>query len=491
MERSSGILMHITSLPSKYGIGTFGEEAFKFVDFLKKSGQRYWQILPLGPTGYGDSPYQCFSAFAGNPYFIDLDLLKDEGLLDENDYKDEFFGDKDNSVNYEAIFNSRNKVLRKAYINFKSKYDWNIKIFERENKEWLEDYSLYMALKTNFNLVSWSNWSNNIKLREKGTLELYRLRLSNEINYWKFVQYKFFQQWTNLKKYANLNNVKIIGDIPIYVAADSVDVWSNPRNFKLDSNMNPTRVAGCPPDAFSESGQLWGNPIYNWDEMEKDEYSWWISRVRESFKLYDVVRIDHFRGFESYWEIPYGEDTAINGKWIKGPALKLFNKIKDELGELEIIAEDLGILTDEVIKFKEDSGFPGMKILQFAFGGGNAYLPHNYNRNCVVYTGTHDNDTICGWYTKTATMKEVDIANKYLGLNVEEGINWGFIRGAWGSIADLAITSIQDLLEIGNEGRMNFPSTLGGNWTWRLTKSDLNDSLANKLYEITSIYERL
>lgn len=491
MERSSGILMHITSLPSKYGIGTFGEEAFKFVDFLKKSGQRYWQILPLGPTGYGDSPYQCFSAFAGNPYFIDLDLLKDEGLLEESDYKDEFFGDKDERVDYEAIFNSRNKILRKAYKKFKAKYDWNIKVFEIDNKDWLEDYSLYMALKNSFNLKSWNNWSNNIKLRNKEEVELYRVKLSNEINYWKFIQYKFFQQWTNLKKYANLNGVKIIGDIPIYVAADSADVWSNPRYFKLDSNMNPTVVAGCPPDAFSESGQLWGNPIYDWDEMENDEYYWWVSRVRESFKIYDVVRIDHFRGFESYWEIPYGEKTAINGRWKKGPALKLFNKIKLELGELDIIAEDLGILTDEVIKFKEESGFPGMKILQFAFGGGTSYLPHNYNRNCVVYTGTHDNDTICGWYTKTATVKEVDIANKYLGLNVEEGINWGFIRGAWGSIADLAITSIQDLLEIGNEGRMNFPSTLGGNWTWRLTKNDLNDSLANKLYEMTNIYERL
>ena len=492
MERSSGILMHISSLPGKYGIGTFGKEAFSFIDFLKKSGQKYWQILPLGQTGYGDSPYQCFSAFAGNPYFIDFDILEEEGLLNKGDYENLDYGSKEDTVEYQKLFINKNKVLRIAYENSKGKYTKELKKFIAENKFWIEDYSLYMAVKNHFDLVSWYNWDDDISLRKKEAINHYKTLLKDEINYWIFIQYIFFKQWNNLKKYANENKINIIGDIPIYVAEDSADIWSNPKYFNLDKDMKPITVAGCPPDTFSCTGQLWGNPIYNWKALEEDGYDWWIKRVRESFKIYDVVRIDHFRGFEAYWEIPYGDKTAENGQWTKGPGTKLFKAIKDKLGDVKIIAEDLGMMTDEVIKLRDYTGFPGMKILEFAFGGEDSGdLPHNYPVNCVAYTGTHDNDTVCGWYNSTGTTAEIEKAKKYLNLTYEEGIARGLIRGVWSSTAYLAVTTMQDFLGLGKEARMNFPSTLGGNWMWRAKESDFTDKLAKEIYDLTKLYNRV
>lgn len=492
MKRSSGILMHISSLPGKYGIGTFGMEAVAFIDFLKKSGQKYWQILPLGQTSYGDSPYQCFSAFAGNPYFIDFELLEKDGLLTKEDYSTLDYGLDENCVDYAKLFINKNKVLRIVYENSKGKYDEEINKFINENKFWLEDYALYMAVKNHFNLVSWQNWDDDIRLRKEEAIDSYKLLLKDEIDYWIFIQYIFFKQWHSLKKYANDNGIEIIGDIPIYVAEDSADIWSNPEYFNVDENMVPITVAGCPPDTFSATGQLWGNPIYNWDNLDKDGYSWWIDRVRESFKLYDVVRIDHFRGFEAYWEIPYGNNTAEFGQWTKGPGIKLFNTIKDKLGDVNIIAEDLGMMTDEVIELRDTTGFPGMKILQFGFGEGDSRdLPHNYPVNCVAYTGTHDNDTVCGWYNVTGSKKEIEKAKRYLNLTYEEGISRGLIRGVWGSPAYLAITTMQDFLGLGNDARMNMPSTLGGNWVWRASSEAFDDKLAKEIYDLTKLYGRI
>ncbi|MDY4077289.1 MAG: 4-alpha-glucanotransferase [Clostridium sp.] len=496
MSRGAGILMHIASLPGEYGIGTLGKEAFKFAEFLETSGLKYWQILPLGHTSYGDSPYQCFSAFAGNPYFIDYDILREEGILREEDYKNENYGDNPERIDYGVIFESKNKVLKRAYENFKKgnlkELAQKVEKFKEENSFWLEDYSLYMALKNHFNLVSWEKWPNDIKKREPEAIQKYKESLKDEIEFWSFVQYLFFEQWNALKDYTNSLGIKIIGDIPIYVAEDSVDAWSAPENFKMDlKEMKPLFVAGCPPDMFSETGQLWGNPIYDWDAMKKNNYKWWISRIKESLKLYDIVRIDHFRGFESYWQIPYGEPTAVNGKWVKGPGMSLFNAIKEELGEINVIAEDLGFLTDEVKEFLAETGYPGMKILEFAFGGGDSeYLPHNYIKNCIAYTGTHDNDTFLGWFEKTGSKKEVRNAIRYLGLNEEEGYNWGFIRGIWSSVADTAIAPMQDFLNLGHESRVNLPSTLGINWQWRAKKEDINENLANKIYKFTKLYGR-
>ena len=496
MSRGAGILMHIASLPGEYGIGTLGKEAFKFAEFLETAGLKYWQILPLGHTSYGDSPYQCFSAFAGNPYFIDYDILREEGILREEDYKNENYGDNPEKIDYGVIFESKNKVLKRAYENFKKgnlkELAQKVEKFKEENSFWLEDYSLYMALKNHFNLVSWQEWPDDIKKREPEAIQKYKELLEDEIEFWSFVQYLFFEQWNALKDYTNSLGIKIIGDIPIYVAEDSVDAWSAPENFKMDlKEMKPLFVAGCPPDMFSETGQLWGNPIYDWDAMKKNNYKWWISRIKESLKLYDIVRIDHFRGFEAYWQIPHGEPTAVNGEWVKGPGMSLFNAIKKELGEINVIAEDLGFLTDEVKEFLAETGYPGMKILEFAFGGGDSeYLPHNYIKNCIAYTGTHDNDTFLGWFEKTGSKKEVRNAIRYLGLNEEEGYNWGFIRGIWSSVADTAIAPMQDFLNLGHEARVNLPSTLGINWQWRAKKEDINENLANKIYKFTKLYGR-
>ena len=493
MRRASGIIMHIASLPGNYGIGTFGREAYKFVDFLKKAGQSYWQILPLGPTSYGDSPYQSFSAFAGNPYFIDFDILNKEGLLDEKDYKGINFGNNPEKIDYALLFDKKMRVLKVAYEKSLDKDKEEIKKFREKNKFWIEDYALYMAIKNEKELVSWQEWDEKLRLREEKTLNEYRVKLEKEINYWIFLQYHFFKQWNNLKKYANSFGIKIIGDMPIYVAEDSADVWANPKAFLLDENNIPIKVAGCPPDAFSETGQLWGNPIYNWSYMDDTGYAWWINRVRESFKLYDVLRIDHFRGFEAYWQIPYGDKTAVNGEWVKGPGIKLFNAIKEEVGEVNVIAEDLGYLTKEVIDFRNETGFPGMKVLQFAFDSREEsdYLPHNYPVNSIAYTGTHDNDTFRGWFEVTGNKEDVNYAKKYLKLTEEEGYNWGFIRGVWSSVSKISMALMQDFLNLGNESRINYPSTLGGNWQWRVKCYTLTDELAEKIYDITKLYGRV
>jgi 4-alpha-glucanotransferase len=491
ITRSSGILMHITSLPSPYGIGTFGSEAYEFVDFLAKAGQKYWQILPIGPTGAGDSPYQSFSTFAGNPYFIDFDLLTDEGLLKKEDYKNVDFGDDSTKIDYEKMFNNKMPILRIAFQNRKGKCGDEIKKFGLENKDWLEDYALYMAVKAKFDLKSWQEWDEDIKLRDKNALESYKEKLKEEIDYWVFLQYLFFQQWANLKRYANTNGIKIIGDIPIYVAEDSADTWANSKVFLLNKDRKPIKVSGCPPDAFSATGQLWGNPIYDWDYLESTGYKWWIERIKVNINLYDVTRIDHFRGFESFWQIPYGDETAVNGQWVKGPGIKLFNVVKEALGEVEIIAEDLGYLTEEVINFRTYTGYPGMKVLEFAFDTREEsdYLPHNYDKNCVVYTGTHDNDTVMGWFNNTKK-SDINFAKRYLKLDKEEGYNWGFIRGALSSVGTLAVAQLQDYLGLLSEARMNIPSTLGGNWQWRVEKEDLTDKLAEKINKITKLYGR-
>ena len=493
MNRGSGIIMHIASLPGKYGIGTFGKEAYEFCDFLKKSGQRYWQILPLGPTGFGDSPYQSFSAFAGNPYLIDFDLLNKDGLLEIEDYDSINFGESVTDINYGVIFKEKMKVLRKAYENSKLKNIKNLKSFEEEEFYWLEDYALYMAIKSHFSLKSWQTWDEDIRLRKSEAIEKYKKLLSDEISYWKFLQYEFYKQWKALKLYVNNLDIKIIGDMPIYVAEDSSDIWGNTEAFLLHKKtLKPLSVSGCPPDIFAETGQLWGNPIYDWNYMEKTDYKWWVDRIRQSLNLYDVIRIDHFKGFESYWSIPYGNTTAENGEWVKGPGIKVFKAIKDELGEVNIIAEDLGTLTEKTIKLRNDTGFPGMKILTFAFDtdSTNPFLPHNYEKNFVVYTGTHDNDTIKGWMETTAPKDQVKKSIEYLQLNKEEGYNWGFIRGAWSSIADVSIALMQDFLNLGNEARINLPSTVGNNWRWRLKEGVFTDTLAEKIYKLTKIYGR-
>lgn len=497
MERRAGVIMHIASLPGKFGIGTLGREAYEFADFLSEAGLSYWQILPLGQTGYGDSPYQSFSAFAGNPYFIDFELLAKEGLLKEDEYVNEKYGDSEEDIDYGLLFKVKYKVLQKAYINFKSCKSLRIKDeyrkFTIQNKWWLDDYSLYMAIKNHFKLVSWLNWDEDIKKREEKALLKYKKLVKDDIEYWKFIQYVFFKQWNKLKRYINALGIKVIGDIPIYVAEDSADLWSNPESYLIDEEtLEPLAVAGCPPDAFSETGQLWGNPLYNWDSMEKDGFKWWIKRVEESFKLYDVVRIDHFRGLESYWKVPYGDKTAENGKWVKGPGMKLFKAIKEALGEVNIIAEDLGFLTDEVREFLKETGFPGMKVLQFAFDAREEsnYLPHTYDNNCVVYTGTHDNDTFKGWLEKTGPKEDTEYSKEYLALSMDEGYNWGFIRGAWSSVSYLSIALMQDFLYLGNEARINLPSTLGNNWRWRIKSGSYNCQLADKIYKYTKMYGR-
>ena len=491
IKRSSGILMHITSLPGSYGIGTFGKEAYEFVDFLQKSGQKNWQILPLGSTGYGDSPYQSFSAFAGNPYFIDLELLLKEGILDEEYYENIDFGRDEERIDFEKVFRLKMAVLKIAYEVGKDKFKEEIGKFKEENKDWLEDYALYMAIKGLFDLKSWQEWPEDIRLRKAEAISYYGKKLEDEMNYWIFLQYLFLKQWKNLKNYANGKGIQIIGDIPIYVAEDSADAWANSKIFLFDEEKKPIKVAGCPPDFFSPTGQLWGNPLYRWDLLEETGFDWWIKRIEESIKLYDILRIDHFRGFESYWAIPHGEKTAVNGSWAKGPGMKLFNAIEASLGTLDIIAEDLGFLTRDAIDFRVETSYPGMKVLQFAFDSSHDsdYLPHKHDKNCVVYTGTHDNDTVYGWF-EHSPKKEVDFAIKYLKLTEDEGYNWGFIRGAWSSTANLAMAQLQDFLGLGSMGRMNIPSTMGGNWLWRVKKEDLTDELAAKIYDMTKLYGR-
>lgn len=490
--RTSGILMPISSLPSPYGIGTMGKAAKKFVDFLEKAGQKYWQILPICPTSYGDSPYQSFSSFAGNPYFIDLEYLCKDKLLTKRECQSFEWGDNAHYVDYGVIYESRYALLKKAFVRFQKNIPEDFPKFCRRESEWLQEYALFMALKDANGGVAWSEWDKQLKVRNEKALAEARETYRDDIEFYCMLQYLFFKQWKELKAYANEKEIEIIGDVPIYVAADSADVWANPKQFYLDKDLNPIQVAGCPPDAFSDDGQLWGNPLFRWDVMKKDGYAWWTKRIQAVSKLYDIVRIDHFRGFDSYYAIPAGEDTAKNGTWKKGPGMDLFNALEEKLGKLPIIAEDLGFLTPSVHKLLKDSGFPGMKVIQFAFDSreDSDYLPHNYPTNCVVYTGTHDNDTVLGWM-KTAPKSAVKFAKEYLNLTKEEGYNWGMMRAAWSSVADLAIVPIQDLIGLGTEARINEPSTLGDNWKWRATEEQITGVLAKKIRKHMEMYGRL
>lgn len=490
--RASGVLMHISSLPGDTGIGTLGKEAYDFVDFLNKSGQTYWQVLPLCPTSYGDSPYQSFSTFAGNPYFIDFDFLCNDGLLKKSDYSRIKWCENLEKVDFELIYKNRFKVLRKAFNNFDLN-NTEFVDFCNENSYWLDDFALYMSLKNSFDGKPWNEWPQELKTRNEKSISKAKIDLKKEIDFQKFIQYIFFRQWNDLKRYANENGVKIIGDIPIYVAGDSADVWANPKQFLLDEDCNPIEVAGCPPDAFSEDGQLWGNPLYDWDYMKKDGYSWWKNRIEHLCNMCDVIRIDHFRGFESYYCIPADSKTAKIGEWRKGPGIEFFKEIDNSLGKKNIIAEDLGFLTPAVKKMLKQSKYPGMKVLQFAFDSDedNDYLLHNFTKNSVAYAGTHDNDTIIGYMTKTAPRKTRKRAKEYLRLTRKEGYNWGFMKAVWSSNSDTAIVTMQDLLGLGNEARMNYPSTVKNNWQWRAKSDYLSDDLAEKLRYYTNLYQRI
>ena len=487
--RSSGILLHISSLPSDYGIGTMGKEAYKFVDFLKSAKQRCWQILPVGPTSYGDSPYQSFSTNAGNPYFIDFDILAEEGLLKKTDYASLKWGDNNKYVDYELIYNNRFKVLRKAFINFKNSDLTDFNKFLHENENWISNYALFMSIKDDNDGKSWLEWDEKLRKRDSHALWEFKSTHEDDVMFWEFLQFKFFEQWNKLKKYANENGISIIGDIPIYVALDSAEVWVYPDLFELDENLLPTAVAGCPPDAFSPTGQLWGNPLYNWSRHRELGYEWWINRIHSATSLYDIVRIDHFRGFEGFYAIPYGDKTAEGGEWRKGPGIDLFNAVKKKLGDLPIIAEDLGFLTEDVHRLLKESGFPGMKVLEFAFDPREEsnYLPHTYTSNSVVYVGTHDNDTIKGWLIEL-DKDTVDFCKKY--LDTENDIVWKMIKTTMASVSDTAIIQMQDYLELGSEARMNIPSTLGGNWQWRMGERDATKKLAAKIADITRTYGR-
>ena len=494
-KRQSGVLMHISSLPGKYGIGSFGQSAYDFVDFLVRTKQRYWQILPLGTTSYGDSPYQSFSAFAGNTYFIDFDILIEEGLLNEADVKGADFGDDPRKVDYAKIFDARRPIMEKAVARFLKAEDLSdYESFVEQNAAWLEVFAEYMAIKEHFDNLAWTEWPDEaIRRREAASLASYREKLADKLTYHRVTQYLFFKQWLRLKAYANEHHIEIVGDMPIYVAADSADVWAQPHFFKTDAVGKPTCVAGCPPDEFSETGQLWGNPIYDWEAMDKDGYAWWIERLRESFKIYDIVRIDHFRGFESYWEVPADSDTSATGKWVKGPDYKLFAAVKEALGDLNIIAEDLGFMTDEVIELRERTGFPGMKILQFAFNPDDESIdsPHLAPNNSVMYTGTHDNNTVLGWYKDEIDDATRQYMAQYTNRKEYETVPHAMLRTIFSSVSFMAIATMQDLLELDSAARMNYPSTIGGNWTWRMTAEELNPIVEGELYSLTKTYRRM
>ena len=487
--------MPVASLPGKYGIGTFGKESYEFVDMLAEAGQSYWQMLPLGPTSYGDSPYQSFSTFAGNPYFIDPELLIEEGLLKKKEADAYDFGRKADTIDYGKIYKSRFAMLKKAFARADLANDKAYERFCKANKFWLEDYALYMAVKNSFGGVSFIEWDEPIRKRDKKTVDIYKKKNAKEIEFYRFLQYKFLVQWKALKKYANNKGVKIIGDIPIYVAFDSADTWASPELFQFDEKGYPTAVAGCPPDGFSATGQLWGNPLYDWEYHKKTGYKWWIRRIRHCYELYDVVRVDHFRGFDSYYAIPYGDKTAKYGKWQKGPGFELFAAIKDALGDVDMIAEDLGFLTPSVLRLVKRSGCPGMKVIQFAFDSrdDSGYLPHNYDQNTVVYTGTHDNDTTVGWF---GTMKAADrrMALKYInreGFSSDNDLARSFIKLAMGSVSRLCIIPMQDWLGLDGRARINVPSTLGGNWVWRMKKGAFSKRIAKEMREVTRLYARL
>ncbi len=488
--RESGILMHITSLPGPYGVGTMGRYAREFIDFLEAAGQRYWQVLPLNPTGYGDSPYQSCSAFAGNHYLIDLEQLVQEGLLTPSEPESICWGEDQERVDFGILYENRLKLLRIAFDRFTDTEKLNR--FCEKNVSWLPDFALYMALKTENCGAPWYCWDAKLKHRDPDALWQALSRLKEEIRFYCFVQYLFAQQWSELHRYAGAHGIRIIGDVPIYVPLDSVDVWSNPELYLLDSNLTPKAVAGCPPDAFTEDGQLWGNPLYRWDAMAKDGYGWWIQRLRWAGTLYDGVRLDHFRGFEAYWSVPYGDTTARGGKWVKGPGMDFFRTVKEKLPELSLIAEDLGSLTPEVLALRDETGLPGMKVLEFAFENGEPsdYLPHTYIQNTVCYTGTHDNMTLRQWL-EAADEKTLSYAVKYMHLTQSEGYVWGVIRTALSSVSRLSMIQMQDYLELGNEARMNFPGTAAGNWTWRALPGFCSSDLAERIYGLTRLYGRV
>ena len=497
MSRAAGILLSITSLPSRYGIGCFSKSAYDFVDWLKEAGQTYWQILPLCPTSYGDSPYQSFSTFAGNPYFISLERLVEEGVLSKEECDAADFGDDPADVDYEKVFLARYPLLRRAYERSNISLDPDYQRFLAENRWWLDDYALFMALKNFFDGAPWTAWPEDIRLRWGFALDHYRRERYYDIEFEYYLQFKFFQQYNELKAYANQKGIQIIGDIPNYVAMDSADTWANPELFQLDERNVPVAVAGCPPDGFSATGQLWGNPLYRWEYHRQTGYDWWLTRLRHCFRLYDVTRIDHFRGFDEYYSIPYGAESAIGGHWEKGPGIELFRRVEEVLGWHEVIAEDLGYVTDSVRQLVRDSGFPGMKVLEFAFdsrdsGSANDYLPHNYPENSVVYTGTHDNETITGWFD-SISKEEQQAAREYLcdQRTPKKWLYKPFIALVMRSCAKYCVIPMQDYLGLGNNCRMNKPSTVGTNWRWRLREGELTEELQQEILAVTKRYGRM
>jgi 4-alpha-glucanotransferase len=503
--RKSGILLHPTSLPCGSGIGDLGPEAYRFVDFLAETGQSLWQVLPLGPTGYGDSPYQCFSAFAGNPLLISLEGLVNEGLLPASDLDTQPHFPR-RHADYGAAIDFKLRMLWSAYHSFRNSASAEahaeFQTFVENARAWLEPYAIFRSIKDHHQGMAWTEWDVHLREREDRALHFWRENHAVEIEGHQFFQYTFFKQWIAVAKYANENGIQIIGDLPIFVAHDSADVWANPELFHLDESGRPTKVAGVPPDYFSETGQLWGNPLYRWDVMERSGYQWWLDRIRAALQLVDVIRLDHFRGFESYWAVPAGEPTAVNGQWEPGPGRSLFDTVRRVLGDLPIIAEDLGLITEEVNALREALKFPGMRILQFAFGTdpqADSFRPYNYPRDCVVYTGTHDNDTTVGWFRgvgagdSTRTSSEVDeerrVVLDYLGTDGSE-INWDFIRLAQASVARTAIIPLQDVLGLGGEARMNTPARESGNWSWRFERGDLTQAVRERLLRLTNTYGR-
>ncbi|HBC41179.1 MAG TPA: 4-alpha-glucanotransferase [Pseudanabaena sp.] len=506
-QRASGILLHPTSLPNKFGIGDLGETAYQFIEFLSRSGQKLWQVLPLGPTGYGNSPYMSFSAIAGNPYLISPDLLAKQHLLKEEDWADIPEFDRDR-VDFEVVIPYKRNLLEIAYKRFKQGYvdqepqhhhdlyliQEQFKKFCIEESDWLEDYVLFITLHEANPEITWNKWEEAIAKRDPQALQQKREELADQIQFHRFLQFLFFDQWLKLKQYANARNIQIIGDIPIYVSHHSADVWANPDNFALDPETNEVALmAGVPPDYFSATGQLWGNPVYNWEYLQETDFAWWIDRFRFLNRYVDIIRIDHFRGFQAFWQVKAGEETAINGEWELAPGAELFTRLNEVMGDLPILAEDLGIITSEVEKLRDDLNFPGMRVLMFAFGGGsdNFHLPHNYVRNSVVYTGTHDNDTAVGWWQR-ASKYEKNLFYRYIvGFATGEPINWVLIRMAMASVSVIAIIPLQDVLGLDNSARMNVPGTATGNWCWRYGDPELlNQDLSDRLLEVTQLYSR-
>ena len=482
--RKSGVLMHLSSLPGPGGIGTMGRPAREFVDFLAQAGQSYWQMLPIGPTGYGNSPYQSPSTFAGNPFFIDLEVLAEQGLLDGRGE----WGENTGRVDYVALWPKERQMLEQAAERFLQRPPGDFSHFCARQAHWLKDYALFMAIKDAYGGAVWFDWPDGLRTRQPEVLDAFQTEHADRVAFWNVVQYLFFEQWNQLKEYANQAGVRIIGDLPIYTALDSVEVWAHPELFQLDEQGMPREVAGCPPDGFSPDGQLWGNPLYDWERMERDGYRWWVERMDYLCRIYDVLRIDHFRGFESYYAVPWGERTAKNGRWRQGPGMKLFRAV----GDRPIIAEDLGFVTEPVRQLLQESGFPGMKVLQFAFDrreSGRDYLPHNYPAHCVAYTGTHDNDTILGWLAH-APAEDAAYAAEYLRLGREEP-PWDMMCALWGSPAELTVVTAQDLLGLDSSARMNVPGTLGNNWSWRARENGFTPELARKLRRKTELYGRL